>query len=245
MVLWVFALAFTLIRCTDSEPPVDPVPEKEEPKEFIDPLAGFPDEGPVSFENPVVGQRSYYVLFEAVKTGDNINFQYKPDTLVFAITKKESGVWVVTEFLTEGSNSRVKPEGSYFGAWGDTLFLSNLEFESDSIHFYKDPDKLFVSFASHREQKFPLQPVADNVRKNPDGLPVFGASGTRWMEYTENLTVLGKTFPRLNMYFDYTEMSTDGYGYTYVYDSSDGLVRSAWVNYWSSDEAAGWDLLPR
>lgn len=244
--LWVFALAFTLLRCADPEPPpIDPVPEEEEPKEFIDPLAGVPDEGPVSFENPVVGQRSYYVLFEAVKTGDNIDFQYKPDTLVFAITKKLSEAWEVTEFLTKGSNSRVNPENSYWGNWGDTLFLSYLQLELDSIHFYKDPEKLFVSFAFPREQKFPLQLVSDKYPNNPNGLPLFGASGTRWMEFTLSYTVFLKTFDRLNMYFNYTEMSGDGHGFTHVYGPSDGLVRTAWVSFWSSEKAVGWDLIPR
>ncbi|MBA4055251.1 MAG: hypothetical protein C0490_11100 [Marivirga sp.] len=240
-----FISVLSLIQCT--KPNIEPVPKEDIPAEFTDPLNGLPDEGPVSFINPAVGQRSYYVLFEAdfIRSNGSVDFRFKPDTLVFAITDKESEAWVVTEFLTKGSNSRLTPEDSYWGSWGDTLFLSYFQFESDSIHFYKDPEKLFVSFAFPREQKFPLQLVSDEYPKNPNGLPLFGGAGTRWMEFTLNYTVLGKTFDRLNMYFNYIEMTGDGHGFTHVYGPSDGLVRTAWVNAWTMDHATGWDLLPR
>jgi len=245
IVIGLLILSLALIQCTDPEPSIER--EVIEPVEFVDPLEGIPDNGPISFVSPSIGQRSYFVLFEATlsRPSGNVNFEYLPDTLVLAITGKESDAWVVSEFLTEKSNSRLKPEDSYWGNWGDTLFTTYIRFELDSIHFYRDSDKLYSSFALHREQKFPLQLISDEFPQNPNGLPFFGGSAIRWMEFTKDYTHFGKTFERLNMYFNYVEMTTDGYGFTYVYSPSDAIVRCAWVNAWSIDEAAGWDLLPR
>ena len=75
-------LLSSFISCSDEEPIR---------KQWKDPLEGLPDNGPVSFDEPAIGQRSYYISFRAFDdyTTDIDQYEYRTDTLVLAITGKE------------------------------------------------------------------------------------------------------------------------------------------------------------
>ena len=242
--LYLIALCFVCITCSDGDSEPDPVPPLKD--EFVNPLEGLPDEGPINFQNPSIGQRSRFVLFEAEykRPAGDVVFNYLTDTLVIAITGKKSEDWIIKEFLTEGSASRLPIEDTYWGFMADSVFLSYLHLDADSIYFYRAPQQWFITFAFHQDQKFPLSLVSDDFPENPNGLPLFGSSGIRWMEFTKDFVRPGKSFDRLNMYFNYIEMRGDGHGYTYLYSPSDGLVRIAWISAWHLDDAAGWDWVP-
>ena len=68
---------------------------------FQDPLKNLPDLGPVRFDEPSPGQRSYYIMFEAIKEGytedAKVKLEYDySDTLVLAITEGEHpGPWTI------------------------------------------------------------------------------------------------------------------------------------------------------
>lgn len=239
MVLLCFLISIGFTSCSD---------ESDKEPEFEDPLKDIPDKGPMNFESPEIGQRSRFVLFEATYSTltEEVDFTYHPDTLVMAITDRSSETWIVTEFLTKGSNARLRPTNSPWGSVSDSVFVSNLVIDDDSIQFSR-PGNSWVSFTILKEQKFPLTLVSDDFPENVGGLPHFTGYLTtlRWMEYVKNYERLGKTFDRLNIYFDYRDVATDGSGLTILYGPTDGLVRMAWVNPWTPDVAAGWDLIPQ
>lgn len=237
LVLVYFLISIGFTGCSD---------ESDKEPEFNDPLKHLPDKGTMNFESPAIGQRNRFVFFKATysPTSGDVDFTYHPDTLVIAITGKSSETWIVTEFLTKGSNSRLHPANSTWGSTGDSVFVSNLVIDDDSIQFSR-PGNSWVSFTILKGQKFPLTLVSDDFPENVGGLPHFTGylTSLRWMEYVKNYERLGKTFDRLNIYFDYRDVATDGSGLTILYGPTYGLVRMAWVNPWTPDVAAGWDLI--
>jgi hypothetical protein len=61
-------LALALLGCSSDDPtisPGDPAQEKENP------LEGLPDKGAIRFDNPEIGQRSFYVFFKASENHSN------------------------------------------------------------------------------------------------------------------------------------------------------------------------------
>jgi hypothetical protein len=216
--------------------------------EFIDPIKGLPDEGPISFQEPKVGQRNAYVFFEAAYTRStgNVYLQYYTDTLVIAIAGKESSNWIVKEFLTKSSNSRLHPENSFWGTLADSVFLSELEVDENSVHIFRQGGyRPAITFSFLAEQEFPLSLVPDNFPENPVGLPFFGSGGGRWLEYVKNFVRIDKTYSKLNIFFDYRWIEVDGPGFMCVYGPEDGMVRTTWFNPWVPDEVVGWDVIPR
>ena len=234
-----------LAGCVDhniEEPPDDLTDE-----EFIDPLEDLPDEGPISFQKPKIGQRSAYVFFEATYTrsNGNVDLNYDTDTLIIAITGKESSSWIIKDFLTGGSKARLHPEDSFWGNVADSVFSSRLEIGSDSVHIFRHGARYATTFCFLVEQEFPLSLVADNFPQNEMALPFFGVGGGRWMEYVKDFVRMNKTYEKLNIFFDNRWNEVDGPGYMHVYGADEGLVRNTMVNPWVPDEAVGWDIIPR
>jgi len=101
-----------------------------------------------------------------------------------------------------------------------------------------------TTFAFLADQKFPLSLVPDNFPENSGGLPFFSSGGGRWLEYVKNFVRIGKTYSKLNIFFDYRWIEVDGPGFMCVYGPEDGMVRTTWFNPWVSDEVVGWDVVP-
>lgn len=218
------------VSCSDD----GPVSEKKQ-----DPLEGLPDAGPVRFDNPVIGQRSYYIYFHAFNKTDteDIRFEYTTDTLVMAVTGKESGRWTLKEFITDGS--------TFLSS--DTVFTLSLQIESDSASFADPSDGRYYSnffgIPPGGSIKFPMSLIAEPSKENPTCSP-FASLYSNDMEFARNYTQFGQTFDHLNIYQDYTETVTDGLGLMYVYSPSDGFVRMTVFNPWVSEKVTGWDLIP-
>lgn len=241
LIFWLF-----LIGCSSDDPDIDdPIVPKS------DPLEGLPDSGPVRFDDPVIGQRSYYVFFNAVKdpSSQEVSFQYDTDTLVLAITAKESGNWLIKEFFTNGSLSKLPSGGGEWTTIADTVIERHLQVTPDSLHFSVPPggDYFAPIFPLFEGEKcsLPRSLVSDPEPLTTECLPLFGYASTQWMEYTLNYTQFGQTFDHLNNYFDYRQMSGDGHGFMYAYGPLYGMVRWSWISYWDLNVAKGWDLIPK
>jgi hypothetical protein len=187
------------------------------------------------------------VLFKAEFSNETnqATFSTQGDTLVVAITEERTDRWIITEFLTEGSLSRTGPN-RYWWNMADSVCRSNLRIANDSISVDRNPTSRYITFAFPQPQKFPLGLVSDDAPERANADPIFGiANASRWTGYLENYNHYGSLYPRLNAYFNYTEVAFDGWGYTYIYSPTDGLIRMAWVSAWSANVAVGWDLIPR
>ena len=226
-----FILAFLALACSSEEPAIIT-------DDWEDPLKDLPDKGPIRFDTPEIGQRSSYVLFNAHQdmATMNITVSYDPDTLVLAITGKESDKWVIREFMTKGSTN---------DALADEVIIRHLSLDSDSAYFFKPQNAFHVSWVFIGDRmSIPLKPVSDPAELNPDCMPFFGYDTNVWTQYTVNYTSHGQTFDHLNNYYDYREMAGDGLGLMYAYGPAYGIVRWTWVSAWVQYSAQGWDLIP-
>jgi hypothetical protein len=222
-------LSTFLMSCDDEESAV---------KEKKDPLAGLPDEGPVHLDNPVIGQRSYYIRFRAFDKTDteDIRFDYTTDTLVLAVTGNESGKWLLKEFITEGSTTLSS----------DTVFLLSLVVDSDSASFAGPSGgpyySNFFGIPPGESLKFTMDLIAEPAIQNPTCSP-FASRYSNDMEFALNYTQFSQTFDHLNIYQDYSATATDGPGLMYVYAPAHGFVRMTVFNPWVYNEVTGWDLI--
>lgn len=204
-----------------------------------DPLAGLPDEGPIRFDNPVIGQRSTYVYFRAFNktVTEDVRFEYNSDTLIMAVTGRESDRWILKEFITEGS--------TFLSS--DTVFTLSLRIESDAAAFSEPSGAGYYSnffFIGHGKSiQFPMVLIAEPSKENPSCLP-FASINSNEMEFSRNYTQFGQMFDHLNIYQDYTATATDGPGFMYVYSPANGFVRMTVFNPWVHDPVTGWDLIP-
>jgi|JI102314A2RNA_FD_contig_31_4888597_length_1553_multi_3_in_0_out_0_3 hypothetical protein len=212
------------------------------PEVIEDPLLGLPDLGPVRFDAPAIGQRSYYTYFTAL-SGEEFN--YSGDTIVMAITGINSSGWELKEFLTKQSVSKTnKTENHTWKAFADSIFVSSLNIQSDSIVVTRPAQFAYNTFSlAGKRNAFQFLPVPDSEPLNSECLPLFDYASTRWVEYSTNFSNLGTTYDRLNLHFDYRDMTTDGFGFMYVYSPSSGFVRLTWISFWNLNKVSGWDLV--
>jgi hypothetical protein len=234
--LLIVILGLALLACSSDDPQI--VEDK-------DPLKGLPDNGPIKFDNPQVGQRSFYVFFKASKNNtQEVTFEYIPDTLVLAIVGKEADKWIINEFLAKGSDSKTSENGAW-SSLADSVITRHPEVKADSAFFSRPAGVYPFSFVFVGESRtVPLLPVEDPAPLNVNCMPKLEYASNLWMQYTVNYSQFGQTFQHLNNYFDYRPMGTDGLGFMYAYGPQYGLVRWTWVSYWSLDQANGWDLIP-
>jgi len=220
-----------IIGCDDDDTPGDVWP---------DPLEGLSDEGPVQFDNPVIGQRSHYLSFTAFDDNTpNLRYEYRFDTLVLAITGKESDLWIVKQFLTEGSISRQ-------AGGEDLVYITTLDIDADSVYFADPSGKPNYSyvFAIYANDRFalPLAQINQPATHNPACSP-FAIRYSDAMQYASNYTQLGKTFDHLNIYGDNSRTDTDGPALMWAYGPAHGIVRMSVINPWVPEKATGWDLV--
>ncbi len=231
-----FLILSVVCSCSD-EGPVS--------KKWQDPLEGLPDNGPVRFDEPAIGQRSYYVSFRATNDfiSENVQYEYITDTLVLAITGKESVGWIVNEFIAEGSTSRQSADDD---TPLDSVYVTMLQIDADSIYIGNlSGESYYSNFFGIRGNslfKLPLSLVAEPSKQNPTCSP-FASRNADTMEYSINYTQLGQTYDHLNVYADNSMTATDGPALMYVYSPSYGFVRMSAINPWVPDEATGWDLI--
>jgi hypothetical protein len=237
-----FLIMSLLISCIDHQDIVNDIKILV----WTDPLKGLPDEGPVQFDNPVIGQRSYYVFFRAFQEApaNNVRYEYITDTLAVGISGKNATHWILKEFFTAGSYSFQTAEGGFNT---DSVYVTLMQIKGDSINFIRPSPELYSTYFFYFEivdrLAFPLSKASDPAPQNPTCSPFFDHSFSG-MEYALDYAQLGQTFDHLNIHADYSRIESDGPGLMYVYGSSHGFVRRTGFNPWTG-EAAGWDLIPR
>jgi hypothetical protein len=239
MRILVTLVIFSIVSsCTDEEPVV---------KKWRDPLEGLPDKGPLRFDEPAIGQRSYFVSFRATNdfTTEEVQYEYVGDTLVLAITGKQSDYWILNEFITQGSSSRLSLEDD---SVLDSVYVTTLRIDSDSVYFGDPSGKSYFSnffgIPANSLFKLSLALVTESAKENPTCSPFLSRNADS-MEFSLNYIQLGQTYVHLNVYGDNSMTATDGPALMYVYAPSYGFVRMSAINPWVSDRAAGWDLTSR
>lgn len=199
----------------------------------------------INFAQPEVGQISRYVLLkgEDYKSRINFNFDYLADTLVAEIIQKDTGGFLVKEYLAPGS---VSLNGANNVAFADSTIYYYLKIEHDrlkikNLHF-RITSRLFFGNPIQSEgidlQDFEDLKVAFNGWKTnlPYTTSVFYA-------FAENHIQFEEVYDRLNVLIDNRPMQNRSSGFTHVYAKKHGLVRSSQYS-WYTSQGFGWDLLP-
>lgn len=207
----------------------------------------LPQPDPVSNPNPIrfdqlnVGQKSRYLCLwgNAYLSPENNYFGYFDDTLQLKIIGQNDQGFEVEETLHYVG---VVPHS--FNPTKDSVFRYYLKIEGHSLFVRKNGQPFLHSriFGFHTSM---------------DGLwlPNFGAPevqilgwktslgylASRKTGYTENYTLFGYTYPRLNVLVENSPMAYDANGETYVYSKTSGIVRFSTYNI---GIGIGWDLLP-
>ena len=238
-----FLVMLALARCVDHQDIINEIKIIT----WTDPLKGLPDKGPLRFDLPEIGQRSYYVYFKAssLGPGSNVQYEYLTDTLVVAISEKKSTSWILKEYFTAGSFSFHSQDGTFDT---DSVYVTIMSVDQDSVFFARPHPDLYSTYFFYFERdqsiKLPLAPVSDPALQNANCSPFYYDHFPNGMEYTLDYEQLGQTFDHLNIFADYSELEVDGPGLMYVYDPAHGFVRRTGFNPWTS-KAGGWDLVPR
>ncbi len=197
----------------------------------------------INFESPEVGQISKYILLqgENIKHTANTFFEYLPDTLVAEIIEKEDDKYLIKEYLTEGSASL---NGENYVSFADSTLYYNL-IKSDTaltiqnLHFRIKSRLFFYPNQEDgiRNREFHDLPV--NMETWKTSLPFT----TQYIEcYVENLQLLEREYPHLNVQINNLPMRSGSSGYTHVYSMKHGLVRSARYSDLTG-KGFGWDLI--
>jgi len=228
--------AIILLSCSD-EP--DPEPR------FVSvysksPIADLPDMGLINFNDPQVGQRSYYLFTSAEYFPVEHKTVYHTsilDTLVIAIAEQRNNKWVVREFIKSNtsryfqSDLRYNPEvDTITGPFAEYQFRiedNKVFFDSLDIRKTTRPS----SFFRYRNGLNPILELdldVDQIRINDLALPYFGRAEGQWYAYTPSVVLAGRHFDGVFSFHDhYIHQELDrGFGQTIVYSANHGLIAS-------------------
>ncbi len=221
-----------------------------------DPETGTPNTeqnpGPVEIGCLMVGQQSSFVRFtgEAYFMPNNNNITYHADTLVMEVVSEDQGVFLLKEYLTPHSISKVT--GALWNA--DSVYYLKAYVDTDTLwvepQFGEYGSSWFFTEVSRRNSLYSKYTLSDLPFHQFQGQEVDFLGWKTTLGYGENYkeahmvnaSLLGANYPFLNVRIDDSAMAFDGPGYTVIYEPKGLLVRSSVVNWWTQS-GGGWDRL--
>lgn len=221
-----------------------------------DELTGTPTTGqgpdPIQINCLMVGQQSKFIQFAGVEyfSETNSNITYYADTLVVEVVSEDQGVFTIKEWLTPHSVSVVN--GQLWNADSvytlkayvdtDTLWVEPLYGESSSSWLFFEVAKRNSFSSTYTLSYLPFQKFQGVEVEFFGWKTNYGYSEIYKAAYMTNQSLLGTSYPFLNVRIDDSSMAFDGPGYTVVYEPKGRLVRSSLVNAWTQD-GWGWDRI--
>ncbi len=220
--------AFTACKEKDCDPPF---PETA------------PSSGAINFSSLAVGQKSRYLGLTGEGYSDHQadNYQYTDDTLQLEIVgQDQQGFKVEERFIYIGTVSQWFEYGKdsvfqyYIQVSNETLYLSPINttyFASRIFDYYTHADGL------------PLAKINSPMVEIQGWLTSLNYCECFHSGYTENYSLFGIAYPRLNVRVNDAPMASDGNGQTFVFSKENGIVRASSYSWWTQS-GIGWDLLP-
>ncbi len=204
-----------------------------------DPLPVPPAPVPkIQFDSLTVGQSSRYLGWTSDDADDDLT--YSDDTLVLTIISQNGNGFLVSETLRpEGDVNPIfetdknKEYRYYIKLKGDTIHIDPSASSSVRSRMFAPP----LGRIGFPKSRFANQSVAIVGWKTDIPFCFCLSNG-----FVENLTLLGASYPYLNVLVDNTPMSYKSVGQTIVYAEESGIVRISANGFASS--GFGWDLLP-
>lgn len=197
---------------------------------------------PIVFSSLAVGQQSLYVRFygEDYRDPNNLTFEYTPDTLVVEVVHATEDGYVFMEYLRPGSRALEENETFYMPDSIQYLVLiADDQLQVFGIDQTYHNSKLFMSY----REPLPLNPIQENKVEIRGWKTSLHYSESYRKGYIIGYQQFDKTYPRLNIVVDDTDMQLDGPGQTFLYAAEVGIVRSSSASWWTG-QGWGWDNLP-
>ena len=197
----------------------------------------------VNFNNPLIGQKSEYVLLlgENIKDKNNQNFEYKQDTLSIEVIEKIENGFILEEKLTDFSASLNGENNVAFPSFSIQLLLKteDQQITIQSLHS-RIKSRLFHLNEDDALQMELLNDLRLEMESWKTNLPFQPINQTG---YLSNYSLFTQTYSRLNVIINNFPMQDELSGYTHVYSPEYGLVRSSSYSP-HNGKGFGWDLLP-
>lgn len=226
---FLFALLVTLFSCKKDSPSDEPQPVSNR----------------IRFDALAVGQTSKYLGLNGygyLSANFVSYFEYSDDTLQLEIIAKDDNGFKIAETLHYVGDVHTWLDGS----WQDSTFYYYLLVSDDTLRFKPIGtsyvrSRIFKGYISRNG--LPLGKIESPKVEIKDWRTTFPSWAKRWEGYTENYTLFGKTYERLNVIEENTAMALDAPGDTYIFEKPFGIVRASTYSSWTND-GYGWDLLP-
>jgi hypothetical protein len=204
-----------------------------------------PNSPKINFEQPLQGQKSYYVQFHA-KLLPNDSFGYYKDTLVVEVAEvRDSLIWLEEHFTSRSSQQR---------PWYNESERTLLVLRGDSLDMRATYSYLFHFYGrfSLKGKALYLTPTT-NYRTTIAGKWFPSIYNVPMRQPTRAsvesvLELFGKKYDNLLYHADSRETAWDGNTWAFFYSKKHGIVRSytdgsgGWGATFA--EPRGWDLLP-
>lgn len=168
----------------------------------------FPPLGPVRFDMPQPGQRSYYRAFTCILKNGVQYLEYLPDTLMLEVAGAERGAFILRECAPTAQ---------------EEPYLYRLKIDDDALFILPVRDQRFLSgeLFSGLDQPLPLSPCSGPVITNL-AWKIEGSNGAQpLVSCYDGYSSLGL----LTVWQDTRRMAGDGPGFMYVYSAEAGLER--------------------
>lgn len=197
----------------------------------------------IRFDLPAVGQVSKFIGLsgEEYFSSNNALFEYSDDTLRLEIVAKDANGYKVKESLHY--NGAVQ---EYLDWDKDSVYFYYLQISNDTLRAVP-AGTLYIQSRLFgfqiTEHGIPLKKILSPKVEIDGWKTSFNYCECYRTAYTENYTLFGKLYERLNVVVENSPMALDGSGETYVYDKSSGIVRASTYGWWTQS-GYGWDLLP-
>ncbi len=217
---------------------------------------GTPNTGqnpdPIEIGCLMVGQQSKFIRFSGDEyfSATNSNITYHTDTLVVEVVSEDQGVFILKEYLTPHSvsvvNNTLWNADSVYTLRAyvetDTLWIEPLYGEFSSSWLFFEVAKRNSFSSTYSLSYLPFQKFQGVEVEFFGWKTNYSYSENYKAAYMTNQSLLGTSYPFLNVRINDASMAFDGPGYTIIYEPKGRLVRSSFVNAWTQD-GWGWDRI--
>ncbi len=216
-----------------------------EKENSISPDNGQSQADKINLSKVRTGQINKYVLFigEDYKDAENAHFQYLSDTLLIEVIEEDSAGYLIKEYLSPGSASL---HGEHNVSHPSEAAYYYLTVEQDMLNVqYRDFHSSSRLFSNGSPNSFQLPFNYDcllEVKLNGWKTSIPPAENLL-CGFIKNAIILEKNYERLQVYIDNRELLNNQPGYTHLYSSTTGLVRTIQYSLWTN-KGYGWDLVP-
>jgi hypothetical protein len=196
----------------------------------------------ISLKNPQIGQKNRYLMLEGsgYSAGNGSDFDYLPDTMVVEITGQDSIGFIVKEYFTAGSADL--PSFPQYIIRENEAIYSHVRVEQNEFVIIPGSNQ-FSRFWFSNNQNLTLNEATENPITLDGWVAKSNPSSPKQLGFATDVTLLGTTYPRLNIVINNSAMLFDGPGFNYIYDPSCTLIRSTTYSSWT-DKGFAYDLLP-